>query len=268
LLFVSAIITPATATEFTNRTVDFNRRDGAYDSRMAKQDFGNATLVSTRRAIAATNGALQICFVKGQKVDRTGVCLMANVPPREQYTLEYRIRYDEKFESGLHGKQLGLSGGMAYTGGLGEPCRSNGDGWSVRLQFDAHADEISNQLYVYHCGMTGAYGESLGTHRTPFYFKRGEWHLILVRVTMQSAADKSDGRIQVWCDGEKKIDVADVRFVRKETGRRINHVRCEAFPGGAGIVPTRDSFLQVDDVRWYAGEEPPASASEISANGK
>lgn len=233
-----------------NRLVSFDHPDGPYDSAVARRDFGNAELVATRRAVSIKDGALRIRFVKGMKVDHTGVCLGVQVPPRAQYTLEYRVRYDETFETGLHGKQFGLSGGMSYTGGLGKPCRENGDGWSVRLQFDAHADEISNQLYVYHCGMTGTYGESLGTHRTPFYFKRGEWHDIKLRVTMQSAADNGDGRIEVWCDGEKKIDVSHFRFVRKESGRQIDLVRLESFPGGAGIVPTRDSFLEVDDFQW------------------
>jgi len=244
------------------RRVSFDHPDGPYNSALARQDFGNAELVATRREVSIKDGALQIRFVKGMKVDHTGVCLGVQVPPREQYTLEYRIRYDEKFETGLHGKQFGLSGGMSYTGGLGQPCRENGDGWSVRLQFDAHAGEISNQLYVYHCGMTGTYGESLGTHRTPFYFKRGEWHDIKLRVTMQSGASASDGRIEVWCDGEKKIDVPEVRFVSKEAGRQIDRVRLESFPGGAGSVPTCDSFVEVDDVRWGAGEEPPASAAK------
>jgi hypothetical protein len=243
-----------TEKEFAARVVDFNRRDGAYDGRMARQDFGQASLVATRRAITVTNGALQIRFVKGMKVDRTGVCLVAQVPPGEQYSLEYRLRYGENFEMGLHGKQFGLSGGLSYTGGLGKPCRENGDGWSVRLQFDAKADAIVNQLYVYHCGMSGDYGESLGSERQAFTFKRGQWHEIKLRVTMQSSADQADGRIEVWCDGEKKIDVPGVRFVRNEAGRRIDRVRLESFPGGAGIVPTRDSFLQVDDFRWSGGD--------------
>jgi hypothetical protein len=249
------------AAEFADRIVDFNQRAGAYDNRSAKLDFGNASLVSTRRAITVTNGALQIRFLKGQKVDKTGVCLVANVPPRAQYVLASRVKYDSDFEAGLHGKQFGLSGGRSYTGGQGQPCRENGDGWSVRLQFDAHADEISNQLYVYHADMKGTYGESLGTHRTRFYFKRAEWHDIKLSVTMQSAADKADGRIEVWCDGVKKIEVANIRFVRRETGRQIDRVRLESFPGGAGIVPTRDSFLEVDDFRWSAGNTTASSAN-------
>jgi hypothetical protein len=265
LICVSGAMTTqrAVAKEFDVHTVDFERPDGVYDSRLAKLDFGAATLVATRRSVVNTNGCLQIRFVKGMKVDRTGVCLVTKVPPRARYTLAYRIRYDADFETGLHGKQFGLSGGKSYTGGLGQPCRDNGDGWSVRLQFDAHADEISNQLYVYHAGMQGAYGESLGTHRTPFFFKRGEWHDIKLRVTMQSVAAASDGRIEVWCDGEKKIDVANVRYVTKESGRQIDRVRLESFPGGAGIVPTRDSHLQVDDFRWSADSATAAEKRDL-----
>lgn len=235
----------------SQRIVYFHHPDGVYNSMLAKRDFGNASsLVATRSELTIEKDALRIRFVKGMKVNNTGVCLLSRVPPSCQYTLEYCIEYDLEFEAGLHGKQFGLSGGMSYTGGLGKPCRENGDGWSVRLQFDAHADEISNQLYVYHCGMKGAYGESLGTHRAPFYFRRGEWHDIRLRVTMQSAVDKSDGRIEVWCDGEQKFYVPDIRFVGKESGRQIDRVRLESFPGGAGVVPTRDSFLKVSRFSW------------------
>lgn len=250
------------ATEYTNRLVDFNRPDGPYETRAAQLDFGNGSLVNTRRAVTIKDEALRIRFVKGMKVDQTGVCFTPAIPPRPEYTLEYRIKYDANFEPGLHGKQIGLSGGRGYTGGLGEPCRQNGDGWSVRLQFDAHADEISNQLYVYHCEMKGAYGESLGTHRTPFYFKRGEWHQVKLRITMQSSLTNRDGGIQVWCDGVKKIDLANVRFVSQEAGRVIDCLRLESFPGGAGIIPTRDSYLEVDDLRWEVGD--PVSPSPMS----
>ncbi len=33
---------------------------------MAQEDFGNATLVATRRSVSLTNGALRIRFVKGK----------------------------------------------------------------------------------------------------------------------------------------------------------------------------------------------------------
>jgi hypothetical protein len=104
--------------------------------------------------------------------------------------------------------------------------------------------------------MTGVYGESLGSQKQRFTFKRGQWHRLRLTVTMQSRPDASDGRIEVWCDGLKRIDVPGVRFVTQESGRNINRLRLESFPGGGGRIPTRDSHLWIDDITWFPGRAP------------
>jgi hypothetical protein len=261
LLFLTGSL--LTAAELPVGCVTFNRPNGPYTPDMTGVDFGNGAAVSTRRFMDIQDQSLNIRFVAGRKVDGTGLGFTARLPPQQQYTLAYRIKYDAQFETGLHGKQFGLSGGRGYTGGLGRDCRENGDGWSVRLQFDAHRDGISNQLYVYHCGMTGKYGEGLGTGSKRFLFTRGQWHEIRMTITMQTRPDSSDGRIEVWCDGVKKFDLPQVRFVTKEAGRNVNRLRMESFPGGGGLVPTRDSYLRVDDVRWFGPTPAPAEQGSV-----
>ena len=81
---------------------------------------------------------------------------------------------------------------------------------------------------------------------------------------MQSSPAERDGRIEVWCDGAMKIEVSNVEFVRKEAGRRIDHVRLESFPGGAGIMPTRDSFLQVDDLSWSSAAADKTNSASVN----
>ena len=68
---------------------------------------------------------------------------------------------------------------------------------------------------------------------------------------MQSAVDKNDGRIEVWCNGEKKINVEKIRFVREESARKITRLSFESFPGGGGEYPENDNFLYVDDLQWF-----------------
>jgi len=96
--------------------------------------------------------------------------------------------------------------------------------------------------------MGGKYGSGLAAGS--FLLKRGTWHDLRLRVTIQSAPEASDGRIEVWRDGEKKIDKEGVRFVRDEAGRRIDRVRLEIFPGGGGDFPTKDHVIELQDIAW------------------
>jgi hypothetical protein len=96
--------------------------------------------------------------------------------------------------------------------------------------------------------MTGRYGGPMGA--TPFFVRRGEWNEYRMRITMQSAADETDGRIEIWSDGEKKMDLENVQLVTRESGRNFNRVRLELFPGGGGLTPTRDHIIEIDDFAW------------------
>lgn len=207
----------------------------------------------TRNFAQIRDGLLRVTFKKGKKVDETGLSFHAPIEPVQTCDLSFRIRYPEDFEAGLHGKQLGLSGGKGYDGGRGEQARANGDGWSIRLQFDAGEAGIRNSLYVYQQGMDGKYGNGLGAGS--FVLTRNRWHDLRLRVTMQSAPEASDGRIEVWCDGEKTIDKNRVRFVRKEEGRCIDRVRLELFPGGAGSFPAKDHVIELQDIAWGSPDE-------------
>lgn len=253
LAFVLAalpFVSPAGAREHERREVDFDRGDGVYTPEAMRGDFGNGAAPENRRFVTIRDQALNIRFVKGKKVVETGLGLHVNVPGREAYELSYRIRFPDDFEAGLHGKQLGLSGGRGYDGGRGEEARANGDGWSVRVQFDATEAGVRQSLYVYHAGMTGKYGGPVGSGS--FMIERGKWYSLRLRATVPSSPDAADGRIELWCDGERKLDARGLRMVTKEEGRNVNRVRIEMFPGGGGIFPTKDHLIEIDDVVWSA----------------
>lgn len=242
----------AAATEFDSRRVDFNHPDGPYLQPAMAADFGNANPPARRAHAAIRDGVLEVTFRAGQKVNDTGLSLHLRVPPRQVYESSFRLRYPETFEAGLHGKMTGLSGGAGYDGGRGADARANGDGWSVRLQFDARDADVSHTLYTYSAVMPGKYGHPHGAGR--FTVPRGIWHTYRLRVTMQSAPDRADGRVEVWLNDAKQLDVPGLRFVREESGRQIDRVRLELFPGGGGVTPTRDHVIQIDDFGWRALE--------------
>lgn len=240
----------AGAAEYEKRAVTFKRPDGDYAPEAIARDFGNGTAPETRRFARINDEVLQVTFTAGKKVDGTGLGLQVKVPEAEAYELRYRIRYPGDFETGLHGKQFGMSGGKGYDGGRGEQARANGDGWSARVQFDALPEGVRQSLYVYHADMAGKYGE--GLRAGSFVISRGKWHEIRLRVTVPSKIGASDGRIEVWGDGEKRIDAQGLRLVAKEEGRSVNRVRAELFPGGGGVFPAKDEIVEVDDFGWQA----------------
>ncbi len=188
---------------YSERQVNFNYLNGAYTNQLLQDDFGNGAYPAGRAFAAIENGVYKITFNKGEKVNKTGAAVQLKIQPAKQYTLEYRIKYDANFQDGLHGKQFGFVVGVGYDGGRGEEARTNGNGGSVRLQFDAHDSTISNQLYVYHADMKGKYGENPGNQK--FFFKKGDWNTIRMTVTMQSSSNVADGKIDVWCNGKKKF---------------------------------------------------------------
>ena len=238
--------------EYSKRTVKFNHSDGIYPDEMLRKDFGNGTFPEGRGFASISDRAYKITFKKGEKVSKTGAAVQVKIPPAKQYTLQYRIKYDANFQEGLHGKQFGFNIGVGYDGGRGEEARQNGDGGSVRIQFDSHGDSISNQLYVYSCEMKGTYGNNPGGQK--YAFKKGIWNTIRLTVTMQSSETAKNGRIEVWCNNEKKIDIKELRFVRFESANRITRLAYESFPGGGGAIPTYDNYLYVDDLQWYEGK--------------
>jgi len=250
----TTLIATAADREYDSRHVDFAHADGPYLQPAMAADFGNANPPAQRAHAVIRAGVLEVTFRAGQKVNDTGLSLHLRVPPRQVYESSFRLRYPETFEAGLHGKMTGLSGGQGYDGGRGAEARAKGDGWSVRLQFDAREKDVSHTLYIYTAVMPGKYGDPHGAGR--FAVPRGVWHNVRLRVTMQSAADRADGRVEVWLNDVKQLDVPGLRFVTQESGRQIDRVRLELFPGGGGITPTRDHVIQIDDFGWRALDKP------------
>lgn len=240
---------PTSKSEFHEHLVSFNYPNGPYSSQMLAADFGNGSFFDLRDFASIVDSAYCVTFKKGEKVRNTGASTKVNIPYAKKYSLEYKIKYDEKFEAGLHGKQFGFRLGVGYDGGRAEEARNNGNGGSVRIQFDAYEDYISNQLYVYYSGMDGKYGNNPGKQK--YNFKRGEWHTILLTVSLESTYEAKDGCIEVYCDGTKVIDVKGMAFVRLDEHRFITGISLESFPGGGGTFPTYDNYLYVDYMKWW-----------------
>jgi hypothetical protein len=240
---------------YKQQKVTFNRANQKYTPALLVEDFGNGSYFSDDRINASiVDGTYEVKFVTGNRVSNTGAAALLSIPKGTQYTMEYLIKYNDDFESGLHGKQFGFNLGVGYSGGSSEACRANGDGGSIRLQFDAHDDHLSNQLYAYYSDMQAdTYGENPGNQK--YDLQRGVWNKIRLTVTMETSYEAKDARIEVWCNDDKKIDVTGISLVRKDANRFITGICFESFPGGGGIDPTFDNYLYLDDMTWYPGND-------------
>jgi hypothetical protein len=232
----------------TRRQVNLSAVQGPLTSEMAGKLFGQNLFSPERGWAEVQDGILTVTFKEGKKVNGTGLSLHVPVEMTGTGELQFRIHYPEDFPAGIHGKQMGFSGGRGYDGGRGEEAREHGDGWSARMMFTAKPAGVEIGLYVYHADMTGKYGDPLRTEK--FQLLRGSWHAIRFVVTPQTSAERADGRIEVWCDGERKICRDGIRFARMEDGVGINRVRLELFPGGGGDSPPQDLRVDLSGLSW------------------
>ena len=254
-IVIFLVVQQARAAEFATKLVDFHLPDGPYTNSLLQEDFGNGAYSPGRGFAAIRDNTYQITFRRGFKVSSTGAAVQVRIPPGEQYTLSYQIRYDPLFESGLTGKQFGFEVGVGYDGGRGAAARANGDGGSVRIQFDSQGTLIYNRLYVYSCDMPGKFGyDPLGRS---YAMSVGQWATIRMTLTMQHSQDSHDGRVEVWCNGSKEIDFGHLHLVNKDVGRVITRLSFESFPGGGGKVPLRDNFVYVRALQWSKGNLRP-----------
>jgi len=192
------------------KTVGFAHPLGAYTAAKAQQDFGNATYTDLKRADIVDLGSGQ----KGLRITTraktygwlaSGAHLFSKLPPREEYTLEYDVRFGdekgEKFDFRRGGKLPGLAGGKATSGGR----KPQGDGWTVRYMW---RDEGHLVVYAYHMDITGKYGDDFPLK---IQAKKGQWYKLSMTVRVNGEG-KSDGLIRVRVDGKEVLDKTGLRF--------------------------------------------------------
>jgi hypothetical protein len=135
---------------YENKLVDFIGYTAwtVYGTTEVTNDFGNNfTLQGGDRLKIDTTERLRFELPIGMVGSAdTGGIIKSHIAGKNEYTLEYEIRFDAGFPWSKGGKIPGISGGVGYTGG--EPAWP-GDGFSVRLMWREGGKIIP---YVYHTG--------------------------------------------------------------------------------------------------------------------
>lgn len=186
--------------------------------------------------------ALVLRYPRGAVGPKNGGGLfIARVEPAPEYTLTYRVRFSNGFDFRNGGKLPGLSSGGGRYSGSRVP--KTGDGWSARMRFGPNGEAA---VYLYYVDMPGDVGVvlPLGGAR----FEPGRWHTIVQRVRVNDG-DAPNGAIQVWLDGELRLDRRDLRL--RLGGKGLVDSLCfSTFHGGSRQedAPRRDGEIAFDEL--------------------
>ena len=239
--------TPSSIVIYEDRMVDFVGYTAwtVYDATAVTNDFGNfSTLQGGDRLKIDTSERLRFEMPVGMVGSaNTGGIIKAGIVPKNEYTLEYEIRFDSLFPWSKGGKVPGLSGGAGYTGGSGDGART-GDGWSVRMMWREDGRIIP---YVYHYGMTGDFGDTFG--ETLGYFTNTQAHKIKYYIKLNTGSD-ANGILRIWMD--------DVQIFNKENliyrtdGSKIDTCHISIFAGGstADWNMTGSGHIRLSYIKW------------------
>ena len=174
----------------------------------------------------------------------SGSQIMFAVPPAEKTNCEYLVRFGNNFDFVKGGKLPGLAGGQA-TSGNHHPV---GDGWTARLMWRRGGDAV---LYLYHMDQRKKYGDDFSLNH---HFLPGKWHHVRQRVTVNHAG-KSDGRIEIWFDGELALDQRSLRL-REGNQAPVDRFYFSTFFGGQGDqwAPAKDQTIDFAKIKVVASE--------------
>jgi hypothetical protein len=115
--------------------------------------------------------------------------------------LAYEVGFEKGFDFVKGGKQPGLYGGTAPSGGADTSM-----GFSMRYMWRTGG---AGEVYAYVPDKSGEYGESIG--RGAWSFVPGQWQRLEQEVIVNHLGQK-DGVLRVWVDGKLVIERNDMLY--------------------------------------------------------
>ena len=232
--------------------VDFDKHEtGPYTDTQVRADWAGLKWsgLKDRAEIAACTEAdrgkcLRVHYPKGAVGPGDGGGqFLVGLPPRDEYWLEYWVKFEDGFDFRKGGKLPGLCGGDCNTGGR----KPIGDGWSARFMWRQKGKLI---VYLYHMDQKGKWGDQLALNCAA---ETGRWYRLTQRVKVNTP-DQRNGELEVLVDGKQVLLRTDIRF-RKGEQAPADHFYFSTFHGGgsADWAPKQDSFVRFDNIRIWHG---------------
>ena len=228
--------------------LDFEKNEiGNYSDENLLKEIGNVNWKSLEGRATIENDdnhgkVLKVKFPKGTVGPKQGgIQFDKPLPKATNYYLDYYVKFAEGFDFALGGKLPGLtSGGEKYTGGT-HP--DNGEGWSARYMWREKGAMI---LYFYFVDMEHRWGDIVEMNTS---FKTNNWYRISQHLKMNTGK-KANGVMEVWVDGKKVVNKANVRYRFAPLGD-IDSFYFSTFHGGNTVdwAPKNDSYIYFDDFK-------------------
>ncbi len=192
--------------------------------------FGKALLNKkyvrlVKKAGVRGSDAIQITY-QGYEEGSHRITATARLPqPGLRYNLSFAVKFCKNFDFVLGGKLHGFGPEQHVDGGN----KINPSSWSARLMFERDGGLRS---YVYHQDMKGKFGDSKKAEN--FRFQLNHYHQVQILLSLNTAANKADGKMITLVDGVEVIRHENIRFrgiINDQT--LISKVMFNTFHGGA-----------------------------------
>ncbi|MFP4017151.1 MAG: polysaccharide lyase [Halanaerobiales bacterium] len=170
-----------------------------------------------------------------------GVQWKSPLTPRNEYFLEYKLKFDEGFEWVRGGKLPGLAGGSTPTGGHPEP-----DGFSSRYMWRPDGEY---ELYLYWSGQSSIYGDMV---RPGVSFSKGVWHNLKQHVKLNDPG-QDNGIIELWIDDERIYSRDNFKFRLLDKDWQIDCFLFSTFYGGndQSWAPEKNNYIRFNDFKIF-----------------
>lgn len=169
--------------------------------------------------------AIQITY-QGYQEGSHRITATARLPqPGLRYNLSFAVKFCKNFDFVLGGKLHGFGPEQHVDGGN----KISPSSWSARLMFERDGGLRS---YVYHQDMKGKFGDSKKAEH--FRFKLNHYHQVQIQLSLNTAANKADGKMITVVDGVEVIRHENIRFRGKINDQTlISKLMFNTFHGGA-----------------------------------
>jgi len=175
----------------------------------------------------------------------------------DELYLRYYFKFEEGFDFRLGGKLPGLMGGGNSWARSGGEQPDGANGWTLRFMWLKDGRFV---VYAYvppsENGKWGGtvWGQNIDCN---FIAEPGRWHYIDQYVHVGTPG-RDNGKLIVWIDGVKKLDIDDIRFWDIENNNgRIGGIYFSSFHGGNtdDWAPLHDSYIRFADITVYKMRE-------------
>ncbi len=160
------------------------------------------------------------------------------VPPADEYTLQYDIYFESNYMSTMGGKFHGLVPRRHVTGGRD----ANPEQWSVRMTLRNRVPS----LYTYEQNANLAFGK--GYRQSTYQLQKEKWYSVSLYVKINSSPTKADGVAKIYINGKLESQAHNIMLHQSDSvNAKIHAFFFSTFLGGQ---PRNNPVTSLQYVRY------------------